>query len=109
MKKILTSLLTVAVLSLPSMASAVTYDLVPVEELNARAEVLGIQSFEEWSPANSFWAGYEGFVDMCENYLTEESLEAVKASNAGSAGSIQTAITDHGQSVDEWRDTNPWE
>lgn len=84
-----------------------------VASLNARADKLGLPHYGSWawesdgkSVKNSFWAGYEGLIDMCENYLTPANLANVIAKQAYSAGSIDSAIT--GQTVEEWKTVNPW-
>lgn len=91
-------------LPMASVAMAAT----STDNLNGRSGVLGLPPFHTWawttdgSLNNSFGAGYAGFVDICENYLTKENLAKVKAAKAFSKDSMANILSGSGQSVQEW-------
>ena len=79
------------------------------DNLNGRSGVLGLPPFQSWAWQadgktlnNSFNAGYAGFVDICENYLTKENLAKVKAAQAYSSDKMNNVLNGSGQSVSEW-------
>lgn len=105
MKKLLLSLL--VVLSLPMAALAADPKLPALE---ARAAAVGAPNYADWCKGSGSWgAGYEGFVDFMDNYLTPENRTKVLDAKAYSASTIYSVLPHGGdQDYAEWLVVNPW-
>lgn len=78
-------------------------------ELEARSIAVGGPNYVEWClSGNVFWAGYEGFVDFMDNYLTPENRQTVIDAKAYSPKKLNNLLYGTGQSVGEWLEVNPW-
>lgn len=105
MKKLLLTLF--LVLALPMVVLAQDPKLLALE---ARAVAVGAPTYAEWCLDNNvFWAGYEGFVDFMDNYLTPENRVKVIAAKAYSPSKLGAILpSGSGQNVSEWLKVNPW-
>ena len=107
MKKMFSVLIGLAMM-LPMASQALAADP-KLPALEARAAAVGAPSYAEWcSEGNVFWAGYEGFVDFMDNYVTEETRAKVIAAKAYSPSKLTTVMPGTTQSVTEWLKVNPW-